>query len=46
MACQEDCVIACAAVELEEPGTRWKEIEIEPGSNRADSLYTPEPFVC
>jgi hypothetical protein len=46
MAGQEDCVIACAAVELEESGARWKEIEIEPGSNSADSLYAPEPLVC
>jgi hypothetical protein len=45
MAGQEDRVIACAAVELEEPGSRRKIIEIEPGSDRADSLYAPEPFV-
>ena len=46
MAGQEDRIVACAAVQLQEPGTRRKEIEIEPRSDSADSLYAPEPFVC
>lgn len=45
MAGQEDRVVSCAAVQLEKPGTSWEEIEIEPGGNRADSLYAPETFV-